>query len=81
MNNILQMLMNQKLQQIPQNLMNQLESNLKRRNPQAFKKYQEARKNNNPNDLLNETINGFSPQQRQEWDKMMGMINNGINAK
>jgi len=31
--------------------------------------------------LLNETINGFSPQQRQEWDKMMGMINNGINAK
>jgi hypothetical protein len=71
------MILNQRLQQVPQNLMSQLENNLKRRNPQAFKKYQEARKNNNPNDLLNETINGFSPQQRQQWDSMM----KGINSK
>ena len=66
--------MNQKLQKIPQRLMSQLENQLKRTNPQAFKKYQEARKNNNPNDLLNETINNFSPEQRQEWDNMMNMF-------
>ena len=63
MNNLIQM------------LMNQLESQLKRTNPQAFQKYQEARKNNNPNDLLNETVNGFSPEQKQEWDNMMNMFN------
>lgn len=55
--------------------------NLKRVNPQAYQKYQEARKNNNPNDLLNETINGFNPQQRQQWDNMMKMFNGGINSK
>ena len=70
-----QMLMQNKIQQIPQQMMNQLEQQLKRTNPQAFKKYQEAKKNNNPNDLLNETINGFNPQQRQQWDSMMGMFN------
>ena len=75
MNNLIKMLMNQKLQKIPQRLMSQLENQLKRTNPQAFKKYQEARKNNNPNDLLNETINNFSPEQRQEWDNMMNMFN------
>ena len=72
---MLQMLMQNKMKQIPQQMMGQLEQQLKRTNPQAFKKYQEARKNNNPNDLLNETINGFNPQQRQEWDSMMGMFN------
>jgi hypothetical protein len=46
-----------------------------------FQKYQEAKKNNNPNDLLNETINGFNPNQRQQWNSMMGMFNNGINSK
>jgi len=54
---------------------------LKRTNPQAFQKYQEARKNNNPQDLLNETVNGFNPKQRQEWNNMMSIFNNGINAK
>ena len=37
--------------------------------------YQEAKKNNNPNDLLNETINGFNPNQRQQWEQMMGNFN------
>lgn len=45
------------------------------KNPQAFQKYQEARKNNNPQDLLNETINNFNPQQRQQWNNMMKMFN------
>jgi hypothetical protein len=55
--------------------MGQLEQQLKRANPQAFQKYQEAKKNNNPNDLLNETINGFNPNQRQQWEQMMGNFN------
>ena len=78
---MLQMMIQNKIQQIPQGMMNQLEQQLKRTNPQAFQKYQEARKNNNPNDLLNETVNNFNPQQRQQWDKMMGMFNQGINSK
>ena len=45
------------------------------RNPQAFQKYQEARKNNNPEELLNETVNNFTPQQKQQWDNMMSMFN------
>lgn len=72
---MLQMLMQNKMQQIPQQMIGQLEQQLKRTNPQAYKKYQEARKNNNPNDLLNETVNNFNPQQRQQWDNMMQMIN------
>lgn len=78
---MLQMMFQNKIQQIPQQMMNQMEMNLKRVNPQAYQKYQEARKNNNPNDLLNETINEFSPQQRQQWDNMMSMFNQGINSK
>ena len=73
MNQMLQMLLQNKLQQIPQQMMMKIEQQLKRINPQAFQRYQEARKNNeDPNQLLNETINGFSPQQKQQWQKMMG---------
>ena len=78
---MLQMMLQNKMQQIPQNMMNQMEQQLKRANPQAYKKYQEARKNNNPNDLLNETINGFNPNQKQQWDNMMKMFNVNINSK
>ena len=56
-------------------MMNQLERQLKRTNPQAFKKYQEARKNNNPNDLLNETVNNFTPEQKQQWGQLMAQFN------
>jgi hypothetical protein len=77
---MLQMMMQNKIQQIPQQMMTQLEKNLKARNPQAFQKYQEAKKNNNPNDLLNETINNFTPQQKQQWEQMMQMFN-GINTQ
>lgn len=74
--------MSNKLQQIPQNLMSQLENQLKRKNPQAFKEYQQARKNNvDPNEYLNNIVNGFSPEQRKEWDAMMGQFNQGVNAK
>ena len=70
-----QMMIKNKMQQIPQQMMGQLEQQLKRVSPQAFQKYQQAKKNNNPNDLLNETVNGFNPNQRQQWDSMMGMFN------
>ena len=57
-------------------MMSQLEQQLKRQNPQAYKKYQEVRKNNgDPNELLNETINSFSPEQKQQWQQMMSMFN------
>lgn len=74
MNGLIQMLIQNKLQNIPKQTMVQLEQQLKRTSPQAYQKYQEAKKNNNPNDLLNETVNGFNPNQRQEWDNMMGMF-------
>ena len=72
--------MQNKLQQIPQGMISQLEKNLKARNPMAFQKYQEARKNNNPQDLLNETVNNFSPQQRQQWEQLMNNFNMGQNT-
>lgn len=84
MNNLIQMLLNQKMQQIPKNLMSQLESQLKRANPQAYKEFQQARKNNDdPNEYLNRVVNGFSPEQKQQWNTMMGQFNqnNGINSK
>ena len=77
---MLQMLLQNKMQQIPQGMMKQMEQQLKRANPQAFQKYQEARKNNNPNDLLNETVNNFSPEQKQQWGQIMNMFS-GINSK
>ena len=86
MNKMLQMLLQQKIQQIPQGMMNQLENQLKRLNPQAFQEYQKARQNNvNPNDFYNQTINGFNPQQKQQWDTMMHNLNNqqqnGVNTQ
>ena len=76
---MLQMMIQNKIQQIPQGMMKQMEQQLKRTNPQAFQKYQMARKNNNPEELLNETINGFNPEQKQQWDNFMKQI--GINTK
>lgn len=85
MNQILQMLFQQRMQQIPQGMMSQLESQLKRLNPQAFQEYQKARQNNeNPNEFYARTINGFNPQQQQEWNNMMNSFNNqqqnGVNT-
>lgn len=55
-----------------------MENQLKRKNPQAFREYKEARKNNvNPNEYLNKIVNGFTPEQKQSWQSFI----NGINAK
>ena len=49
---------------------------LKRVNPQAYQEFQQARKNNtDPNEYLNQVVNGFNPQQKQQWEKMMSQIN------
>ena len=78
MNNLIQMLFQQKLKQIPQTMTNQLENQLKRINPQAYKEYQQARKNNdNPNEYLDKVVDSFNPEQKQQWQTMM----NGINTK
>lgn len=56
--------------------MNQLEMQLKRVNPQAYKEVESAIKNNeNPNEYLNKVIGGFSPQQKQQWEQMISGIN------
>ncbi len=68
--------MENKLQQIPQQTMNQLEQQLKRVNPQAYQEFQQAKKNNeNPQEYLNKITNGFNPEQQQQWNNMMGMFN------
>lgn len=73
---MLQMLFQQKMQQIPQGLVKQLESNLKRVNPQAFQNYSQAKKDNvSPEEYLNKIVEGFNPQQKQQWKQMMGMFN------
>ena len=51
---------------------------LKRVNPQAYKEFQQARKNNDdPQEYLNKITNNFSEEQKQQWQTMM----NGINTK
>ena len=82
MNNILQMLFNQKMKQIPQGMMQQLERQLKARNPQAYREFQQARKNNeNPQEYLNKVVGGFNPEQRQQWNGMMGQFNQQNNKQ
>lgn len=76
MNNLLQMLFQQKMNQIPKNLMNQLENQLKASNPQAFQEFQQARKNNvDANEYLNNVINKFTPEQKEQWGQIMSMFN------
>jgi hypothetical protein len=57
--------------------MNQLEQQLKARNPQAYQEFQQARKNKeNPNEYLNKVVSGFSPEQQEQWNNMMGQFTN-----
>jgi len=37
--------------------------------------------NQNPQEYLNKIVGGFSPQQRQQWDSLMGQFNQNINSK
>lgn len=56
--------------------MSQLENQLKRVNPQAYKEFQEARKNNeDPEEYLNKITGNFNPQQKEQWNSIMGQFN------
>lgn len=49
-------------------------------NPQVYKEFQEARKNNvNPQEYLNKITNGYNNEQKQEWNNIMNQI--GMNSK
>ena len=79
MNQLMQMILQQRLQQIPQGMMTQMEQQLKRTNPQMYQRYQKARQNNeDPNTLLDEIVGGFDTQKRQQWDGLMQQFNQGI---
>lgn len=57
-------------------MMSQLENQLKRVNPQAYKEFQEARKNNeDPEEYLNKITGNFNPQQKEQWNSIMGQFN------
>jgi len=76
MNNMIQMLLQQKIRQIPTGMMNQLEQQLKRVNPQAYKEFQQARKDNvNPNEYLNKITSGFSDEQKTQWNNITNNFN------
>lgn len=45
-------------------------------NPQAYKDFIQAKKDNvDPNEYLSKVVGGFNPQKRQQWDNMMGQFN------
>ena len=61
-------------------MMNQLEKQLKRTNPNAYTAYKNARSNNtNPNEFLNSITNNFNDTQKKQWDEMINQ--SGINTK
>ena len=51
-------------------LMNQLQTQLKAKNPQVFQQFQNLQKNqNNPQEILNNMMNGYTPEQLQSFKK------------
>ena len=47
-------------------------------NPQAYQEYQKAKNDGvDPNEYLNQITNGFSPEQKEQWENMI----KGINVK
>lgn len=61
-------------------MMNQLEKQLKRTNPNAYSAYQNARNNNaNPDEFLKSVTDNFNDDQKKQWSNMMNQY--GINTK
>ena len=64
-------------------VMNILMNQLKMKNPQAFKQYEEIRKSNgNPQELLNQVTNGYTPEQTQRFIQLannIGITNEQLN--
>lgn len=45
---------------------------LKRINPNEYKRFEEARRNNDdPQEYLNSVIDSFNPEKRKQWDNMI----------
>jgi len=63
------------MKQAPQKMMSQMEQQLKRVNPQAFREYQQQKQNGNPNEYLNKITGGFNNQQKEQWNNLMNMFN------
>lgn len=51
-----------------QMLMNQLQTQMKSRNPQLFQQFNQM-KNGNPQDILNQMMNKYTPEQKQNFIK------------
>ena len=71
-------------------LMNQLQTQLKAKNPQAFQRFQNLQKNqNDPKEIINEMIGNYKPEQINkfiQYAKGFGITDEqlsqfGINAK
>ena len=64
-------------------LMNQLQTQLKSKNPQALKQLEELKRNNgNPQELLNNIMNKYTPEQRSQFMKYangFGITNEQLN--
>ncbi len=52
-------------------LINQLKNQLKMKNPQALQVYEQARKSNNPQELLTNITNSYSPEQIASFKSFM----------
>lgn len=61
-------------------LMNQLQNQLKAKNPQLWKQYQDLEKNqNNPQELLNNMMKNYTPEQKGNFIKFANGF--GINEE
>lgn len=75
MQNLIQMLLSQKIKQIPQNLMSQMQMQLKRVNPQAYQEYLKARQDKvSGEEYLNQITSKFTPEQKREWEGIVGQF-------
>ena len=54
-----------------QMLMNQLQNQIKMRNPQVFNQVQNLIKNNNPQDVLKEITGNYTPEQKEKFKKFI----------
>ena len=52
-------------------LMNQLQNQIKMKNPQVFQQVQNLIKNNNPQDVLKDITGNYTPEQTAQFKKFM----------
>ena len=52
-------------------LMNQLQNQIKMKNPQAFQQVQNIIRNKNPQEVIQEITNGYTPERINQFKKFM----------